>query len=494
MRAAPGIVVAALAGLWACDPSISAPVGGAGLSLVLPASAVGLDSGHILLGGPTNRTVKVVPPATVTIDGLLPGSYTVSLEGFANDIVDRFFQATGVSVAVGRNTSVTVTAAQFASFMPSQVTAPASATGKSFSVSYQSVAGAMRYEAQAATEPSFATIKGSGQAGSSETSIPITVSDYGTYYVRVRAIDPNQSAGRWAGALGSTAVLCDCWTPQAPMPTARTGLGVGAIGGVLYAVGGSSAYGDYPAVEAFTSATSTWTTKLLMPTARARLGVAVVNGTLYAVGGYNNSGVGRDLTTVEAYDPTTNTWTAKAPMPTARSGLGVAAVNGVVYAVGGLYSAGMGTVFDTVEAYNPATNTWTLKASMPTARYDLGVTVINGVLYAVGGSNSSGFLATVEAYDPATNAWTTKAPMPTARSGLGVTVVNGLLYAVGGSNSSGFLATVEAYDPATNTWTSKASVPTRRSGVGVAVINGELYAVGGGNTAGALATSEGYQP
>src|SRR5207249_11155416 len=142
------------------------------------------------------------------------------------------------------------------------------ATGKSFSVSYQSVAGAMRYEAQAATEPSFATIKGSGQAGSSETSIPITVSDYGTYYVRVRAIDPNQSAGRWAGALGSTAVLCDCWTPQAPMPTARTGLGVGAIGGLLYAVGGSNSSGFLAAIGSVTCAESAWTTKVVMAIAR----------------------------------------------------------------------------------------------------------------------------------------------------------------------------------------------------------------------------------
>ncbi len=32
----------------------------------------------------------------------------------------------------------------------------------------------------------------------------------------------------------------DAWTTKAPMPTGRDGLGVGAINGILYAVGGHS--------------------------------------------------------------------------------------------------------------------------------------------------------------------------------------------------------------------------------------------------------------
>src|SRR5439155_15804126 len=159
--------------------------------------------GYILVRGPTPKTVKVVPPATVTIDGLQPGSYTVSLEGFANDVVDRFFPPTNVIVAMGQNASVTVTAAQFASFVPSQVTAPSSISGKTFRVSYEAVGGAMRYEAQAASEQSFATIKGTGEATPPQTSVDVTVPDYGTYYVRMRAVDPYQSKGGWATPPGS---------------------------------------------------------------------------------------------------------------------------------------------------------------------------------------------------------------------------------------------------------------------------------------------------
>ena len=71
-----------------------------------------------------------------------------------------------------------------------------------------------------------------------------------------------------------------------------------------------------------------------MPTARAGLAVGVVDGVLYAVGGFRADG--GVLNTVEAYDRRTNTWTTKAPMPTARWGLAVGVVNDVLYAVGGI--------------------------------------------------------------------------------------------------------------------------------------------------------------
>src|SRR5439155_526290 len=99
-------------------------------------------------------------------------------------------------------------------------------------------------------------------------------------------------------------------------------------------------------VEAYDPASNTWTTKASMPTARGGLGVAVVNGVLYAVGGEDGASL---LATVEAYDPTSNTWTTKASMPTARVWLGVAASAGILYAVGG-YN---GSFLATNEAFTP---------------------------------------------------------------------------------------------------------------------------------------------
>jgi hypothetical protein len=137
-------------------------------------------------------------------------------------------------------------------------------------------------------------------------------------------------------------------------------------------------------------------TKAPMPTARDGLAVGVVNGILYAVGGFNGSSY---VSTVEAYDPVTNTWTTKAPMPTARYLLAAGVVNGVLYAVGGFN----GSSLSTVEAYNPATNTWTTDAPMPTKRDSLAASVVNAVLYAAGGIDRTTFtfLSTVEAFTPA---------------------------------------------------------------------------------------------
>jgi hypothetical protein len=179
-----------------------------------------------------------------------------------------------------------------------------------------------------------------------------------------------------------------------------------------------------------------------MPTARHGLGVGVVNGILYAVGGSYD--LDQYQKQVEAYDPATDTWTTKAPIPTVRKWFGVGVVNGILYAVGGL---GYGRELGTVEAYDPATDSWTTKASMPTPREGLTIEAVNGILYAVGGLNR-GTLAIVEAYDPTTDTWTTKASMPTARAFLAAGLANGILYAIGGdARGIGTLATLDAYNP-----------------------------------------------
>ena len=161
------------------------------------------------------------------------------------------------------------------------------------------------------------------------------------------------SAG--VSATVSITVECDCWTTKASMPTARYALGVGEIGGVLYAVGGIKSVGPSIAatVEAYDPASNTWTTKASMPTARHRLAVGVVNGMLYAVGGSGNLGSPPAvLATVEAYDPVSDLWTTKAAMPTARAFLGIEVVNGLLYAVGGAGPTSF-TPLGTVEAYRP---------------------------------------------------------------------------------------------------------------------------------------------
>src|SRR5205809_32964 len=57
----------------------------------------------------------------------------------------------------------------------------------------------------------------------------------------------------------------------------------------------------------------TWIAKAPMPTPRTGLAVGVVNGILYAVGGFREDS--KPFTdTMDAYDPVRNMWTAKGPM------------------------------------------------------------------------------------------------------------------------------------------------------------------------------------
>src|ERR1700688_4956869 len=108
MRTAVRLVAVTLLGLVACLEPITSPALGGAMSLVMPAGPTPLDSGHVVLKGPTNKTVTVTPGSSVTIDSLSPGSYTVALEGFQGGGVAYFAQVTGVTVSAGQSTGATI--------------------------------------------------------------------------------------------------------------------------------------------------------------------------------------------------------------------------------------------------------------------------------------------------------------------------------------------------------------------------------------------------
>ena len=194
MRLHPRVAAAALASLLACDHPTEPMGRGAGLALQIEREAAAdLDSAHVLVRGSTNKTVRVVPGQTVTIDGLIPGSYTVAIEGFSSGAVARFFQATGVSVVANQNATVTATTVDFAPFMPTMLVLPPSGTSTTFTVNYGSIPGAASYEVEAATDEAFTANRVAVAA--TQTSAQVTVTVPGTYYVRVRAIDMFQGRG-----------------------------------------------------------------------------------------------------------------------------------------------------------------------------------------------------------------------------------------------------------------------------------------------------------
>ena len=201
---------------------------------------------------------------------------------------------------------------------------------------------------------------------------------------------------------------------------------------------------------------NSWMHVAPMTEKRDGVGVGVLGGLLYAVGGQNNDGYQglQTLSTVESYNPVTQKWAGNnliASMSVRRNHFGVGVIRGLLYAVGGANEDGY---LSSTEAYNPATNTWALVAPMSVQRVDPGVCVLGGLLYAVGGYTEEGdTFSSVEAYNPATNSWAGVASMSVQRQGLGVGVLAGMIHAVGGFNmDDAYLASVEAYRPSNNSW------------------------------------------
>ena len=104
-----------------------------------------------------------------------------------------------------------------------------------------------------------------------------------------------------------------------------------------------------------------WSTKTPMNFERYNLGVVAVNGKIYAVGGLSNSDgvVGIN----ERYNPKTDKGVTLEPMPTSRYNFAIAEYQGKIYCAGGTNSTG--SLCSIIEVYDPATNEWSTKASLP---------------------------------------------------------------------------------------------------------------------------------
>ncbi len=264
------------------------------------------------------------------------------------------------------------------------------------------------------------------------------------------------------------------WVEKAPMPTARSHLGVAVVNGKIYAIGG-----DSPVNEEYDPATNNWATKASMPVPLDNFAIAAYKDKIYCMGNGVN----------EVYNPQTDSWENKTAMPTERKGLQANVLIDRIYLVGGSVPSNdypWYTETNINEVYDPQTDTWVTKSPLLNATDYYASAVFNEKLYVFGGvaENKSRQLLEnmTQIYDPQTDSWSYGASSPiitgAARAGA-TTGVNAppKIYLFDAGNLS--LPSGQIYDPETNTWTIGIAQPTSRMALGLTVENDLIYAIGG---------------
>jgi len=300
----------------------------------------------------------------------------------------------------------------------------------------------------------------------------------------------------------------DSWTNLKPMQQGRGRLGVAAVNGKIYAIGGSTENGyipgspgnDYNALgwilatnEEYDPATDTWTFRTPMPTPRFNFAVAVVENKIYCIGGITGKlGAQLNYTQVnEIYDPATDTWETKTPIPDADTGQ-ANVVGDKIYFIGG------GSDEVLTQVYNPETDSWTTNSPMPdNVRFQVSA-VVDDKIYVIGFMqdlnnyvNSKNFV-----YDPLTDSWDSGTPLlADTFQGKGVPW-RGNWWSLDAVSTIGVMAAKRiyiffmqyvnvgplpnlVYNPTTGNWTFGADVPTNRYYFGAVAVNDIIYLIGG---------------
>ena len=138
-----------------------------------------------------------------------------------------------------------------------------------------------------------------------------------------------------------------------------------------------------------------WNSKASMQQARGGLGVVAVDGRVYAIGGKASGGF---VGTNEQYDPKTDTWKILEPMPTSRAYFAIAAYQDKIYCIGGLNKNGLCSV---TEVYDTVTGSWSVKTSLPVKGANLQGQVVDGKIFVLNGCD-------LFMYDLTKDVWTEK--------------------------------------------------------------------------------------
>lgn len=176
------------------------------------------------------------------------------------------------------------------------------------------------------------------------------------------------------------------WRRLPAMPFPRAAAGAGVAGRKIVVAGGVGAGGRLARnALSFDLRTRRWTVAP-GPTPREHLGVTAIGGVVYAVGG-RTSGLDTNVSHFERYRPGGRSWQRLPPIPDTRGGTGAAALAGHVVSVGGEEPGGtIGEVF----AYRIAQRRWIRLEDLPTPRHGVGVAALGGRVFVIGGGPEPG--------------------------------------------------------------------------------------------------------
>ena len=278
------------------------------------------------------------------------------------------------------------------------------------------------------------------------------------------------------------------WVPLASMNMARQEVGAARIGNTVYVVGGLVSGPGFTAtatVEAYDIIQNTWSFVAPLPVALHHMGVAALDGKLYVMGGYL-TGSFQARSEVRVYDPVQNSWSDGPALPSARGACWAVAHQGRIYLFGGRDAAGV--TRRTTFIFDPSSNMWSTGADMPTAREHLTAAALGGFVYVIGGRNGPSNNLN-ERYDPVDNQWATLAPMPTARSATATAAFGGKIYVAGGETPMLF-DVHEVYDPDGDSWSTSKPMPIPRHGIAAVPLDDRILTPAGGTVQGLAPTSE----
>ncbi len=265
------------------------------------------------------------------------------------------------------------------------------------------------------------------------------------------------------------------WLSSRPLPAARAGRAVVALGLDIYVISGEADDGVSDAVDVFDTQSLTWRRAANKPTAVAAATAAELFGEIYVPGG--RLAGGQPTAVVEVYSPSQNAWRRAAPLPQPIAGGLALADGGFLYLIGG---QSQDSTQATVYLYDPAADSWRPVAELPGPRSEAAGGALTGRLYVVGGSDGAAAQPSCFSYDPARDEWSDCPDMLLARADAGSTVLLNKLYVIGGTagEDAGY---GEVYDPNTRTWTVLNAPPDMLDWrtPGVTHVETRIYAVGG---------------